>query len=87
MLRDFGGWTNPMEGDLVLDTGDHNLIRRLLLSTNPPSAFLTRDAFDALIAASRELGLEVTSRKEIGWSASPGWMWPDTAIRIERKRG
>lgn len=84
LLRDFRGWTTPMKGAIVLDTGDHNLVRGLLLSRAPSSAFLTPTAFDAIIAAARERGLEIASRKETGWRASAGWMWPDTATRIER---
>jgi len=85
LIRDFRGWPTPVGSDTVLDTGDRDVIRSLFLSTAPPSAYLTPDAYAALLEAVRSRGFDVTTRTEVGWKASPGWMWPNTAISVRRR--
>lgn len=82
LLRDFRGWASPMSQDIVLDTGDHRVVKNLLPSRTPPSAYLTSEAFEAVKSAASEHNLQISSRKEEGMRASPGWMWPDVATRI-----
>jgi len=82
LLRDFRGWPTPVASDLVLDTGDRGVIRNLFPSVRPPSALLTEEAFNALLASARKQNLDITSHKEIGWRAGPGWVWPNTTTRV-----
>jgi len=85
VLRGFRGWQNPPTLGLVLDTGDHDLIRVILPSTRPPSALLTPEAFDAILSASRSWGFDVVTSVDTGWHASPGWILPDRTTRIVRR--
>ncbi|MHB1867295.1 MAG: hypothetical protein ACYCPN_07580 [Thermoplasmata archaeon] len=80
VLRDFREHPGPASHDIVLDTGDHSLMAWLLPSRRPPSAYLTPEAFDAVVAAAQRNRLAVSRRK----GSSAGWVYKNDEVRITR---
>lgn len=80
VLRDFRGHPGPASHDLVLDTGDHALVAWLLPSRRPASAYLTPEAFDALLVAAERNHLTVTRRK----GSSAAWVYLNEEVRLSR---
>jgi hypothetical protein len=83
VLRDFRGHPGPASQDLVLDTGDHSLAAWLLPSTKPPSAYLTPEAFEAILTAGERSHLVITHRK----GSSGAWAYFNREILIHRAPG
>jgi hypothetical protein len=83
VLRDFRGHPGPASQDLVLDTGDHGLAAWLLPTRKPPSAYLTPDAFDALLKAAEANHLVVIRQK----GSSAAWAYFNDIISIHRASG
>jgi hypothetical protein len=83
VLRDFRGHPGPASQDLVLDTGDHSLVAWLLPSTKPPSAYLTSEAFEAILTAGERRHLVITHRK----GSSAAWAYFNEEILIRRAAG
>jgi hypothetical protein len=83
VLRDFRGHSGPASQDLVLDTGDHALVAWLLPSRRPPSAYLTPEAFDALLTAAERNHSAVTRRK----GSSAAWVYKNEEIWIRPASG
>jgi hypothetical protein len=83
ILRDFRGRPGPASQDLVLDTGDHTLVAWLLPSTKPPSAYLSPEAFEAIVKAGERSQLAITHRK----GSSAAWAYFNEEIQIHRAAG
>jgi hypothetical protein len=83
VLRDFRGYPGPADQDVVLDTGDHRMLSWPLPSRSPPSAYLTPDALDAILAEAARHHLKITHRK----GSSAAWVYKNEEIWIRPASG